>query len=380
MIAVIGVYVKDHKILRKKIVEDKIMNYIATWIYLDKKGEETNFPQTSMLSSSKEHQDIYWRCVYVFFKFAKRYLTYCEFLLFTNCSEASVVVDGLDLIEELKKMGVRIIVRDFTFKLPNGYYGSWGNQLYEFDILDEFVKRFPKDSKLLMLDSDCLIMKDVAPLFGMLDNSPAVTYWGDDYFGCSEDVDINGITERDMTNLANEYLGANMDRIHYMNGEFFCARYDFIERVVQEFPSLYKFMIGKFEANPKAECVKFNEEAHFLSFFYAKHSISCYVREEWIKRMWTADFYYRVKDGDENIPIWHVLSGKHRYVLFIKDIDKMLAKPQAYVVKKMKSIFFQKDSWFLRKMQRKENFFFRVLRFVNKKTHALAVAKRIIGK
>ena len=74
---------------------------LATWIYLDKKGEETNFPQTSMLSSSKEHQDIYWRCVYVFFKFAKRNLIgNYEFILFTNFNEDKLLIDEINIISE----------------------------------------------------------------------------------------------------------------------------------------------------------------------------------------------------------------------------------------------------------------------------------------
>ena len=313
------------------------MNYIATWIYLDKKGEESNFPQTSKLSSSKEHQDIYWRCVYIFFKFAQKKLNgNYEFILFTNYSESNLIVDNINIIQELKRMNVKIIIRDFTYKLPKGYYGSWGNQLYEFDIFEEFCKKFSKDSKLLMLDSDCLIMKDVSKLFNMLDTTSAITYWGDDYYNCDENEDINGITEKNITDLTNEYLGTNFSRIHYMNGEFFCARYDFIVKIVNEFPALYKYMINKFYENPITECIKFNEEAHFLSFFYAKENIATYIREEWIKRMWTADCYYRICKGDEKIPIWHVLSGKKRYILFFKNIDKILKKNDEYIINKMK--------------------------------------------
>ena len=339
-------------------------NVLATWIYLDEKGEETNFPQTSLLSSSKEHQAIYWRCVYVFFKFAQKNLIgNYDFILFTNYKNTEIIVDNINIIHELKKMNVKIIIRDFTYKLPKNYYGSWGNQLYEFDILNEFYKLYSPDSKLLMLDSDCLIMQDLSDLFKMLDNSPAITFWGEDYYNCKDDLIIDGITERDMTNLTNEYLGTDYKRIHYMNGEFFCARYDFIEHIVNEFPEIYNFMVNKFYNNPVPECVKFNEEAHFLSYFYAKYDITTYIREEWIKRMWTADNYYRIVNGDENIPIWHVLCGKKRYNLFIKKIDKILSKSDRKIIMIMKSILFSMNCKFEEKLLRQEH----PLRYIKRK-------------
>ena len=358
------------------------MNYTATWIYLDKKGEETDFPQTGKLSSSFEHQALYWRCVYIFFKFARKYLNYSnsKFLLFTNYVDNHLIIDGVDIIDELKKMDVQIIVRDFTFKLPKNYYGSWGNQLYEFDILDEFSKLFENDSRLLMLDSDCLITQDISELFSDLDNTPAITFRGE-YKNIDETELINGISEKDMLDLSNEYIitkGENikLDKVPYLCGEFFCARYDFIKQIVDEFPELWKFMIQKFENEPVSEAKKFNEEAHFLSYFYAKNNIPVGIADAYIKRLWTSDNYYQIKEGDENIAIWHVLSGKRRYEKIFANIDSLLKKDDKFIIEKIKSLFFTKNSIF----DKKNNGMKSVLKHILRKLHLFDFVKSLVKK
>ena len=326
------------------------MNYVATWIYMDKKGEETNFPQTQFLSSTKSHQDIYWRCVYIFFKFAIKYLnTSCEFLLFTNYAEDSYYVDNIDVIKNLKNMNVKIINRDFTFKLPIKYYGEWGNQLYEFDILDEFEKRFDENSKLLMLDSDCIITQNISGLFDLLEKSPAITFRGE-YKGKKNDIKINGITEIEMTQLAKEYNPDANFSVNYLCGEFLCMTYELIKKINEEFPKLHNFMVNKFLSNPSSDTIKYNEEAHFLSYFYAKYNVPIGEADSYIKRLWTADNYYVIKDGDENLPIWHVLSGKNRYIKLLPDIDKFLQKDQKYIISKLKKLFFKRNSEYEKKM------------------------------
>ena len=135
-----------------------------------------------------------------------------------------------------------------------------------------------------------------------------------------------------------------------MCGEFFCARYDFIKQIADEFPSLWKHMVRKFEENPTSECIKFNEEAHFLSLFYAKSGLTEYIDGSYIKRLWTDDNYYVIKEGDENLPIWHLLSGKNRYIKLLPDIDKFLQKDQKYIISKLKKLFFKRNSEYEKKM------------------------------
>ena len=78
------------------------MNYICTWFCADEKGEESHFPQTGKSSSSKQHQDIYWRCILVFFVTSKRFNKNEKHILFTNV-KALPFVDELNVEEVFKR-------------------------------------------------------------------------------------------------------------------------------------------------------------------------------------------------------------------------------------------------------------------------------------
>lgn len=330
-------------------------NIIATWIYEDSMGDETDFPQSGLLSSSEEHKAIYWRCVYMFFVFAKKYMPNNPLVLFTNFRGKIKIVDGVNVIDKLVELGVSFFIQDFSYKLPKGYYGSWGNQLYEFDIFKCFLENFSCEN-LLMLDSDCIITQDISALFEMLEKYPAITFRGE-YKNVQENTLINGITEKDLTQLYNDVmmklpsvkniLGGGKPRVNYLCGEFFCATYDFIKNMLADFDFVYNDMVNRFLQTQNPATIKCNEEAHFLSLFYAYYDIPVGTADAFIKRMWTSPEYFQIKDGDENFPIWHVLSGKRRYPKLIKIHKKLLTKNQEEMISELKNLFFVKDNEFV---------------------------------
>lgn len=69
------------------------MNFICTWLCADEIGEESLFPQTGQLSSSQAHQEIYWRCLLLFFVTSRRFNHTEKHILFTNVKTLPVV-DG----------------------------------------------------------------------------------------------------------------------------------------------------------------------------------------------------------------------------------------------------------------------------------------------
>lgn len=341
-------------------------NVISTWIYLDNKESEQKFSQTHLLSSSKEHQDIYWRCVYVFFKIAIYTMgNDYEYILFTNFDGENLIVDDIDILKELRELNVNIINREFSYKLPKGYYGAWGNQLYEFDILDEFVKHY-ESSKLLMLDSDCMILKDISEIFEKLDNQKALTFRGE-YKNYPKDEKIDGITENEMLLLANNLLDDKnkLSNFQYICGEFFAATSDFIKLINDEFPSVYKKMVNIYNENQDSSAIKFNEEAHFLSFFYHKHKIEVGTADKYIKRLWSDDAYYKIKREDINLPIWHCITQKDRYSEILKKLNKLLNMNSSDLIFELSTIIFPSDFSYKLKTR---NFNFRdICKFIGKK-------------
>src|SRR5574344_1828898 len=149
-------------------------NYISTWIYLDSEGDESSFPQSGFISSSKEHQLIYWRCVYVFFTFARKFNPITTLVLFTNYKKQDILVDGINIFEQLKLLNVVISVVEYTYKPPKNYYHSFQNQLYESDILKKFLTFASSSDNIMVLDSDCLILENLDFTFEQLKNKNAL--------------------------------------------------------------------------------------------------------------------------------------------------------------------------------------------------------------
>src|SRR5205085_6489330 len=116
-------------------------------------------------SSSQTHQNIYWRCLLVFYITSKRFNRNEKHLLFTNVKRLPIV-DGRKVSSILDQLDVEVVFTDFKYKTPKGYYGAFQNQFYEFSILEHLAKSNANDNDLyLVLDSDCIFLKPAHALF-----------------------------------------------------------------------------------------------------------------------------------------------------------------------------------------------------------------------
>ncbi|MCQ2610470.1 MAG: hypothetical protein MJ169_01860 [Treponema sp.] len=304
-------------------------NVISTWIYLDSPEEATFFPQVGTLSSDPKAQAKYWRCVYIFFKLSCHYNPQAKHILFTNYDKDDLCVDGVEILKELKKINVETVVLPFTYRPPKGWFGQFGNQLYEFDCVNWFVKNFRKKDNLLILDSDCLVLKNLDFVFDRLKEFPALTL-STDFKDASADTVIDGISLAQMKDLFIEYDSKNKrilkDKdVYYSCGELLCCTYDFCKKISNGFDDLYAFNKERFFKDSSA--VKLNEEAHFFSYFYNTAGLPYDTAKDITKRMWTDKSYTTVTDGDENFPVWHVLNGKGCYSKIMNNIDQILLWP-----------------------------------------------------
>lgn len=280
------------------------MNIISTWLCLDDVGDESQYSQVGSKSSSKVFQEVYWKCVFDFFVYNKRFNPDYKFVLFINKKIDSMVINRVDIIKSITDLGVEIVVVDFTYRLPKGYYGKWRNQLFEFNILESVVKMFKDDDLFLLLDSDCLIMKNLDPLFKIASEKKCITYIID----YSELHTINGITRCDMKSIYEELLCKKIDAAPpYHAGEFLMATKSFIKNITDSFPELFDIMVKKFNSG---ESLRFNEEAHFLSYMYFINGISGGEANLFIKRMWNSHVLYNIEPEDKELSIFHLPSAK----------------------------------------------------------------------
>lgn len=298
------------------------MNYICTWLCADVKGEESIYPQTGEKSSGQKHQNIYWRCLLLFYATSKRFNQTEKHLLFTNVSTLPEI-DGRKVADMLRDLDVEVICTDFKYKTPKGYFNLFQNQFYEFSILEYITKSNKNpDDLYLILDSDCIFTRPAAELFR--EAAPqGFTSFED---ACTTELVIHGLSRKDMKLLYEDLSGAPVAEIPgYHLGEFFLASVKNINILFDGFLELWPELMRRFEAG----LPKFNEEAQTLSYLYYKNNLQSSKRTDLLKRIWTNPVFYRnVEDTDPGVAIWHLPSEK-TYGL-AKLYDKLITHGEGY--------------------------------------------------
>jgi hypothetical protein len=281
------------------------MNHICTWFCADEKGGESIFPQTGQKSSSRAHQNIYWRCVILFFATSTRFNKTEKHLFFTNVKQLPEV-DGVKVDEVLKQLNVETIFTDFKYKTPKGYFEMFQNQFYEFSILEYIVSQNKKlDDTYMILDSDCIFLKPAHELFADSEQNNGFLSFEDN---CTTDLVIHGLSRKDMKLLYEDLLDKSITEIPgYHLGEFFMANVKNINIIFADFLQVWAEMLLRF----KASLPKFNEEAQTLSFIYYKNNFKASPSRKLLKRIWTNPVFYRnVEPTDDELIIWHLPSEK----------------------------------------------------------------------
>ncbi len=280
------------------------MNYICTWLCADKKGEESVFFQTGELSSSQKHQNIYWRCILLFYITSKRFNQQEKHLLFTNVQQLPFV-DGKSVENILHDLDVEVIHTDFKYKTPGNYFGSFQNQFYEFSILEHIAQNDQNlQDNYLIVDSDCIFIKPVQRLF------EAATPQG--FISFEDPVKpnyvINGLSRNDLKTIYQELLGTEITEIpSYHLGEFLLCSVKNIQKIYADFQELWPQLL---ERNEKGQ-MKFNEEAHTLSYLYFKNGFRASTDASFMRRIWTNPVFYReVRKSDTELILWHLPAEK----------------------------------------------------------------------
>jgi hypothetical protein len=280
------------------------MNFICTWLCADEKGTESHFPQTGKLSSSQGHQDIYWRCLVLFFITSKRFNKREKHVLFTNVKHPPVV-DGRNISSLLNELDVEIIFTDFKYKTPKGYYGAFQNQFYEFSILEHIANnsKTPND-QYLIVDSDCIFIKPAADLFKKAASTGFVSFEDE----VEPDYVINGLSRADLKSLYEELMGTQLKEMpSYHLGEFLLCSVENIKKIHADFTVLWPQLLQRHAAGQK----KFNEEAHTLSYLYFINGFRAAGNNHYMKRIWTNPLFYRnVSTTDVDLTLWHLPAEK----------------------------------------------------------------------
>lgn len=194
-------------------------NYLSTWMYVEDKSDGGIYPQVGGASASQSVQNIYWRCVYVFFRTARlmaRDGSDVRLILFTNAA-ALPIVDRLSLEPALAELGVEIIRLPYLWR-PQGPRRTWLNQYYLFDILTYMEERLAEGDGCIVADNDCVFVRDPADAFHQLRKDGYLTITVD----TTEEEDINGLSRREAMSVYEEMSGVRPQQPpQYFGGEVY---------------------------------------------------------------------------------------------------------------------------------------------------------------
>ena len=302
-------------------------NNICTWLCIDEKGEESLFPQSGVKSSSSKHQNIYWRCIVVFFVSSKRFNKQEKHILFTN-TRVIPTIDGKDIGNILKDLDVEIIYVPFNHKTPKNYWGTFQNQFYEFSILQYISENVSCDQdQYLILDSDCFFIKPISPLFILAEKNGGFS--SVKHEPVPVNYSINGLSHLDMKSVFEDILDRKLDVLpDYYLGEFMLANVQNIKKFSKDFENLWKILLKRFELG----LLKFNEEAQTLSFIYYMNGYVGNLAKPFVRRIWTNIVFFRnAVNDDSSLSIWH-LPAEKRF-----GFEKMYN----YVIKNQKNYAFE---------------------------------------
>ncbi len=296
-------------------------NILATWICIDDPENASYFPSSKGSSADVSVQLIYWRCVAVFMYTARKFNPELRLVFFSNITEYPTI-DNVNYKLLFEKLNIEFYTTPFGFQTPVGYYGSWSNQFYEFSILKFICEHpaFSNEDAFTLLDSDCLITKDLNTLFSTIIKNECITYLIDWY---SASYKINGLSRIDMKPIFERLQNFKMDAIPvYHAGEFLGATIASIKKLMNIFYPTFQSLLNYYSNNQP----RLHEEAHVLSYLYHRCGYEGGQANSYIKRLWTDPSSYRnVKSGDENYMIWHLPSEKRfgfeKMFYFLKKSD-----------------------------------------------------------
>lgn len=283
-------------------------NILATWICIDDQENATYFPSSKGSSADVSVQSIYWRCVAVFMYTARKFNPTLRLVCFSNIAEFPTI-DNVDFKMLFKKLNIEFYTTPFEYKTPKGYYGSWSNQFYEFSILKYIADHpdFSNEDAFILIDSDCLITKDLNGIFLEIGKNECITYSFNAY---APTYKINGNSRLDMKSIFENLQGFEMDTVPaYHAGEFLGATIASVKKIMHFFYPTWQQLLDYHKNN----LPHLHEEAHVLSYLYHRCGYNGGQANKYIKRLWTDPSSYRnIKKGDEDLTIWH-LPGEKRF-------------------------------------------------------------------
>ncbi|RYB03258.1 hypothetical protein [Lichenibacterium ramalinae] len=271
---------------------------ISTLLVLDRPEDASAFPQVGLDSSQRAFQDVYWRCVACFFATSARQNPGCRHAFFTN-AEALPVVDGLDIKELLRRLGVEVVALPITHRLGRDKVTSWNNVFYILDVIAH-LDREGGFARAVVMDSDCVWVRPADGLMADVGRHRALSM----SIPYAYDEKLNNASRRDMVRAAQQLAGHQFDFIpNFSGGEIFAAT----RAGLSEIQALVSTLWTRLLASTPGEVHVYTEE-HLLSIAYEMLNLPTGTADPHVRRLWTALRLNNVtvEDIDSGRCAWHL--------------------------------------------------------------------------
>lgn len=278
---------------------------IATWIVLDDPADASEYPSVGADSSRPEFQEVYWRCIALFYLTARAHNPHHPLLLYCNHRVENAAPPRIALL--LHRLGVREVTLPLTHRLPAEAASRWGNVFYELDILAHFAAH-DSAASLLLADSDCIWRRPFAPFEARLRAAGCLLYalQPRDQKNYQGDVLINGMSRRRMAELSASLFGrAPAGEMPYQGGEFSAftrawavAAQPLAQRLWQQ--------AGAEATAPDG----IRTEEHVWTILAAAMAVKPGGANDIIRRIWTNFDAANARSEDLDLTLWHLPAEK----------------------------------------------------------------------
>lgn len=278
--------------------------YISTWMYVENEIDGGIYPQVGGSTATREAQAIYWRCIYCFFSFARRFVVadpLIRLALFTNVATLPTI-GPVDLDMELSNLGVELYCIPYIWK-PDTGRKQWFNQFYLYDILNCFDKFLEDGDSCIVVDSDTLIVRSFGPVVEALRTSGALLIDVD----VGADEEVSGLTRNQAAVVSERVTGVGLSEPPpYFGGEFYGLDRETLRATMALAEAVYPI---NNELARRGQPY-FSDEAHFFSFLMWQLGHSRANANQYARRIWTSHKLNNTRRSDLDLSLWHVPSEK----------------------------------------------------------------------
>ena len=275
---------------------------LATWFHGDTADTRGEYAQMRGDSTSPRHWEIYLDCIDLFLASARRWDDALRLAVVVNPAASDALTP--ERRARWAATGATVLVAENAHRAPADFYGEWQNQFYVLDCLRTLAGDATPGETVVLADSDCLVTRSLGDLDATVQEHGRAFY----AVPFPPDVVINDLTRRDLTVLAGELHGEEVDgQLPYLGGEFLAFRADLLAGELERLDAAFDWSLDRAARGLSHP----NEEAQLISVTLGPSLLPEQLVARAVRRVWTQPWNLRnAGPADLDVAVWHLPAEK----------------------------------------------------------------------